>query len=76
LRAVQRAKFAKLTLAAFLVLSTMTTIIAFSLSRWFSDALGELTRYFSHLNSTQWAILSASAVAFGFMCLKGQSLRN
>jgi len=54
----------------------MTSIIAFSISGWFSDSLGELVRYFDHLNSTEWAIISASAVAFGFMCLKGQSLRN
>lgn len=54
----------------------MTSIIAFSISGWFSDSLGELVRYLDHLNSTEWAIISASAVAFGFMCLKGQSLRN
>lgn len=56
--------------------SIMTSIIAFSISGWFSDSLGELVRYFDHLNSTEWAIISVSAVAFGFMCLKGQSLRN
>lgn len=50
--------------------------LAFSASQWFSDATYELIQYFDHLNSTEWAILSACAVAFGFICLKGQSLRN
>jgi len=54
----------------------MATIIAFSISQWFSDSLGELVRYFDHLNSTEWAIISASTVVFGFMCLRGDSIRR
>ena len=54
----------------------MNTTPAFSLSQWFSDALHELVYYFDHLNTTEWAIISASAVIFGFLCLRGTSLRN
>jgi hypothetical protein len=54
----------------------MNPFPAFSLSQWFSDAIQELVHYFDHLNTTEWAIISASAVAFGFLCLRGTSLRN
>jgi|GEM_PF-1490065 len=54
----------------------MKFTLAMSISSWFNDAFYELIHYFDHLNSTEWAIISASAVAFGFMCLKGQSLRD
>ncbi len=54
----------------------MKFLLAMSLGSWFNDSLYELVRYFDHLNATEWAILSASAVAFGFICLKGESLRN
>jgi hypothetical protein len=50
-------------------------ILAFSLTGWFQDALTEFTRYFSTMNVTQWGIVSACAVFFGFLCLRGTGLR-
>lgn len=50
-------------------------ILAFSLSQWFQDATTELSSYFSTMNTTQWGIVSACAVAFGFLCLKGTGLK-
>ncbi|KAA1262291.1 hypothetical protein LF1_48540 [Rubripirellula obstinata] len=50
-------------------------ILAFSLTGWFQDALGELTRYFSTMNVTQWGIVSACSVFFGFLCLRGTGLK-
>jgi hypothetical protein len=50
-------------------------ILAFSLSIWFQDAMGELTRYFTTMNTTQWGIVSACAVGFGFLCLRGTGLK-
>ena len=44
---------------------------AFSLSNWFSSATYELVYYFNHMNTMQWGIVSACAVGFGFLCLKG-----
>jgi hypothetical protein len=46
-------------------------LAAFSLSVWFSSATRELVYYFNHMNTMQWGIVSACAVAFGFLCLKG-----
>ncbi len=54
----------------------MNLLLAFSTSQWFADALYELVHYFDHLNRTEWAIISASAVAFGFICLRGNSIRG
>ncbi len=42
----------------------------------FHYAFEELVRYCSHLNSTQWGILSACAVAFGFLCMKSNDVRK
>ena len=46
-------------------------ILAFSLTSWFHDAWGEMARYMLNLNTWQWGIVSACAVVFGFLCLKG-----
>ena len=48
----------------------------FSLSTWFFDAWAELVRYFNTMNTTQWGVLSASVVAFGFLCLKGTGINR
>ena len=48
----------------------------FSLSGWFFDAWGELVRYFNNMSTTQWGVVSACAVAFGFLCLKGTALNR
>ena len=53
----------------------MNSLFAFSLSNWFSESLYDLVHDFDHLNGTEWAIISGSAVVFGFACLKGTSLR-
>jgi hypothetical protein len=55
----------------------LTAIISgFSLSVWFFDAWSELVGYFSTMNTIQWGIVSASAVAFGFLCLKGTNVNR
>ena len=54
----------------------MTSIIAFAFDQYFRDVIGEFVRYFDHLNSTEWAIISASAVTFGFVCLRGTTIRD
>ncbi len=51
-------------------------LAAFSFSDWFSSATHELVYYFNHMNTTQWGIVSACAVAFGFLCLKGTGLNR
>ena len=51
-------------------------IAAFSLSGWFSAATHELLYYFNHMNTTQWGIVAACAVSFGFLCLKGTGLNR
>lgn len=51
-------------------------LFAFSFSQWFFDAWGEFTRYFGTMNTWQWGVVSASAVAFGFLCMKGNSIRR
>jgi hypothetical protein len=54
----------------------MSSLFDFSFSNWFSEARYDLMRYFDTLNSTEWGIISATAVAFGFICLKGDSIRR
>ncbi len=49
---------------------------AFSLSGWFFDAWGELVRYFNTMNTMQWGVVSACAVAFGFLCLRGTKINR
>lgn len=51
-------------------------ILAFSITLWFSDAWGELVRYFNTMSTWQWGVVSACSVAFGFLCLKGHSLKR
>ncbi|GAA5507092.1 hypothetical protein [Novipirellula caenicola] len=51
-------------------------LLAFSLGDWFRDACNELTYYFGHMNKTQWGIVSACSVAFGFLCLKGTGINR
>ena len=39
-------------------------------------AFEDLMRYCSDLNTTQWGILSACAVAFGFLCMRSNDVRK
>ncbi len=48
----------------------------FSVTDWFFSAWGELVRYFNSMDTTQWGVVSACAVAFGFLCLKGTALNR
>ena len=48
----------------------------FSLRGWFFEAWTELVHWFNHMNTTQWGIVSASAVVFGFLCLKGSGVNR
>jgi hypothetical protein len=48
----------------------------FSFSAWFFEAWSDLVRYFHTMNTLQWAIVSASAVIFGFLCLKGSGINR
>ncbi len=53
----------------------LSHVVAWSLQRWFRDAYVELTRYFEQMSTTQYGILAAATVAFGFLCLRGYQLR-
>ncbi|XZE56281.1 hypothetical protein SH139x_002382 [Planctomycetaceae bacterium SH139] len=50
-------------------------LLAFSLRQWWGDATAELMRYFNSMDVTQWMIISACGVLFGFLCLRGTSPR-
>ena len=58
----------------FIMLSTM--FARFSFSTWFFDAWSEMVRYFNTMNTMQWGVLSACAVAFGFLCLRGSGVNR
>ncbi|WP_197231066.1 hypothetical protein [Novipirellula artificiosorum] len=51
-------------------------LLAFSISDWSSEALNELVRYFNRMSVTQWGIMSACAVTFGFLCLRGTAIKR
>lgn len=51
-------------------------LLAFSLTDWLWDSWYELRHYTTHLNKTQWGIMAASSVLFGFVCLKGNPIRH
>lgn len=46
------------------------------LAAWLFTAWDELTAYFETMSVIQWCIVSASAVVFGFLCLKGNPIRR
>ena len=57
--------------------SMLNAIFAnFSFSAWFFEAWSDLVRYFHTMNTLQWGIVSASAVIFGFLCLKGSGINR
>ena len=41
-----------------------------------ASATRELVYYFNHMNTMQWGIVSACAVGFGFLCLKGTGVNR
>ena len=47
-----------------------------SLTTWFFDSWAELVVYFHSMSVTQWGVISASAVAYGFLCLRGNGLQH
>ena len=49
---------------------------SFSISGWFFEAWADLVTYFNSMSTTQWGIVSACAVAFGFLCLKGTAINR
>ena len=63
-----------LTPLRFMMLNALVT--AFSVTDWFYSAMHELVYYFNHMNTTQWGIVSACAVTFGFLCLKGTGINR
>jgi hypothetical protein len=56
-------------------MSTLSPL-AYSLRSWFWQACAELTKYFEQMTVTQYAILATATVAFGFLCLKGYTIRR
>lgn len=50
-------------------------LLAYSVVDWFWDSWYELQYYGAHLNKTQWAIMAAASCLFGFLCLRGNTLR-
>ncbi|QDV61040.1 hypothetical protein [Crateriforma conspicua] len=56
---------------------SLTYLLAgFSVTRWLWSAWGELCSYTLHMSTTQWGILAASTIAFGFMCLRGYDIKT
>lgn len=51
-----------------------TLLLGFSLTQWFADASHELVDYFHRMDTTHWMVISASAVVFGFFCLRGNAI--
>lgn len=51
-------------------------VASFSLSGWLFDVWTELTYAFDNMNTTQWGIVAASVVVFGFLCLKGSGVHH
>lgn len=49
-------------------------ITAFSITGWFSSVVRWVTSSFNSMDVTQWGIVAACAVVFGFLCLKGTAL--
>jgi hypothetical protein len=47
----------------------------YSLKQWFGDASAELWHYFITMTPTHWMIISACAVFFGFLCLRGTGIK-
>jgi hypothetical protein len=47
------------------------TLFLASVGSWVRSISSELMTIFNQMNTLQWGIVSASAVAFGFLCLKG-----
>ena len=47
-----------------------------SLTTWFFDLWAELVIWFHSMSITQWGVVSASAVVFGFLCLRGSGIRH
>ncbi|MAI71882.1 MAG: hypothetical protein CMM01_13335 [Rhodopirellula sp.] len=43
---------------------------------WFFEAWTELSCYLRSMGVTQWGVVSASVVAFGFLCLRGNGIRH
>ena len=55
----------------------LTSILSdFSFSTWFFDAWSDLVRYFNTMNTIQWGVMSACAVSFGFLCLRGSGVNR
>lgn len=46
------------------------------LTTWFFEAWAEVVRSFRSMSVTQWGVVSASVVAFGFLCLRGNGIRH
>ena len=51
-------------------------VTAFSITGWASEAWNELVRFYWSMNVTQYGVVAACAVAFGFICLKGTGINR
>lgn len=51
-------------------------LLAFSVVDWFWDGWYELRYYGGNLGKTQWMVLSAASCAFGFLCMRGYSIKG
>jgi hypothetical protein len=48
----------------------------FSLSDWWTGVSAEFVRFFNNMDETQWMVISACAVLFGFLCLRGTMIKT
>lgn len=53
-----------------------TSPLAFSMVDWFQDGWYELKHYCGHMGKTQWMVVSACTVTFGFLCMRGYSIKG
>lgn len=48
----------------------------FSLSHWWYGVSSEFVRFFNTMDETHWMVISACAVVFGFLCLRGTMIKS
>ncbi len=51
-------------------------LLGFSFSQWWYEVSSEFMKFFNNMNETQWMVISACAVLFGFLCLRGTMIKT
>lgn len=56
--------------------SDLNAPLVASISLWVQDVRNELMTYTSQMTTYHWGVVSACAVGFGFLCLKGSGVNR